>query len=80
MITRDDVMDRLVHTDFWHVKGTCTTVCCLIFRSGFTELGWSQCADPKDFDAEKGEKFALADAIDRSLKYIAWEKANQRGA
>ena len=55
MIKRDDVMDRLVHTDFWHVKGTCTTVCCLIFRSGFTELGWSQCADPKDFDAEKGE-------------------------
>ena len=79
MINRTDVMNLVDHIEYWRPDGTYTTVCCLIFKSGFTELGWSQCADPKDFDAEKGEKFALADAIDRSLKYIAWEKAHQRG-
>lgn len=79
MINRDEVLDLVVHVEYWHPKGTCTTVCCLIFRSGFTELGWSQCADPEDFDAEKGKKYALDDAIDRSLKYVAWEKAHQRG-
>lgn len=77
MISRDDVMDRLVHTDFWHVKGTCTTVCCLIFRSGFTELGWSQCADPEEFDPEKGKEYALDCAVEQSLKYLAWDKARQ---
>lgn len=77
MISRDDVMDRLVHTDFWHVKGTCTTVSCLIFRSGFTELGWSQCADPEEFDPEKGKEYALDCAVEQSLKYLAWDKARQ---
>lgn len=80
MINRDEVLDLVVHVEYWHPKGTLTTVCCLIFRSGFTELGWSQCSDREDFDAEKGKKYAFDDAVERALRYVAWDKANQRGA
>lgn len=78
MIKRDEVLDLVVHVEYWHPKGTCTTVCCLIFQSGFTELGWSQCADPEDFDPEKGKEYALDCAVEQSLKYLAWDKARQR--
>lgn len=78
MINRDDVMSLVDRIEYWRSDGTYTTVCCLIFKSGFTELGWSQCADPEDFDAEKGKKYAFDDAVERALKYLAWDKACRR--
>lgn len=79
MIKREDLLSLVDRIEYWCPDGTYTTVCCLIFKSGFTELGCSQCADPEDFDAEKGKKYALDDAVEHALKYLAWDKACQRG-
>lgn len=78
MINRNDVMNLVDHIEYWRPEGTYTTVCCLIFKSGFTELGWSQCADSEDFDPEKGKEYALECAVEQSLKYLVWDKARQR--
>lgn len=56
MLNKDDLLDLIVHVEYWHPKGTCTTVCCLIFQSGFTELGWSQCADLEGIDLSEMEE------------------------
>lgn len=39
------------------------TVCILVLRNGFTVIGKSAPADPKNFDPELGRKFALEDAM-----------------
>lgn len=38
------------------------TFCVLVLRNGFTVVGQSACADPKQFDAVIGQKLALSDA------------------
>lgn len=78
MIAKDEMMQLVDHIDYWHPEGTATTVCCLVFKNGFTELGWASCADPKEFNEDKGKEFALESAIENSLRYLAWVKADQR--
>ncbi len=42
------------------------TICTLVLDNGWVLTGTSACADPKNFDPEKGRKFAREDAL-RSL-------------
>ena len=78
MITKDTLMERVHRIDYWHPANSAATVCCLIFKNGMTGIGWSACANPAEFDSELGKKYALEDAIARSLGFIAWEQANDR--
>lgn len=78
MISRQELMERVDRVDYWHPAKTTVTVCCLVFKNGMSALGWSACADPKEFDSEQGKQYALDDAVERSLGFIAWEQANEQ--
>jgi hypothetical protein len=39
------------------------TICILVMRNGFTIIGKSAPASPKNFDAELGRRFAYEDAV-----------------
>lgn len=49
----------------YYILGQKTTVCLLTLHSGFEVVGTSACVDPKDFDKEIGERFALRAAMSR---------------
>lgn len=78
MISKEELMQRVDRVDYWHPAKTTVTVCCLVFKNGISVLGSSACANPKEFDSELGKKYALDDAVERSLGFIAWEQANER--
>lgn len=61
------------------------TVCILVLRNGFTIIGKSAPADPKNFDPELGRKFALEDAMRQCwplmgyhLRQAMWEQDTVR--
>ena len=78
MITKEELMEKVERIDYWQPKGTTTTVCCLIFKNGFTTLGQSACADWAEFDAEKGKQYAFENAVENSFRFLAWDRAQKR--
>ena len=77
MSVKDELMRLVDHVDYWQPEGATVMVCCLVFKNGITELGWASCMDPKNFDEKKGREFALESAVEKSLCYLAWAKAEQ---
>jgi hypothetical protein len=61
-----DLIDKAILEEHYHVfDGTCTTVCCLVLRNGFTVVGKSACASPENFDVSIGRKIAFDMARDK---------------
>lgn len=58
-----EAVESAIMDEAYHVfEGTTLTVCCLTLRNGYTVVGESACADPQNFNAELGRKFAKKDA------------------
>ena len=77
-MNRSEVSSRVVRTEYWSVPSTTTTVCCIIFDNGYTEIGVSSCVDDDEYNVERGKEIAYANAIDNAICYLAWEKRNER--
>lgn len=57
--------DKVGHEGGWNAPPqtlSLLTFCVLVLKNGFTVVGQSACADPKQFDATIGRKLAHADA------------------
>lgn len=65
---------RLAVPDMEHM-----TVLAVTFRNGFMVIGKSAPADPENFDAELGMKFAREDAIRQSWPLFAFALLNEKG-
>ena len=51
----------------------CTmTICVLVMQNGFTFIGYSNCADPANFDAEVGERYAYENAFKQIWSHEAY--------
>lgn len=48
------------------------TICVLVLRNGFTVIGTSSCADPKNFNAEMGKKVARENAMREVWKLLGF--------
>lgn len=48
------------------------TVCALVLDNGFVVTGESACADPKNFDAQKGRTFAREVAIKKAWGFLGY--------
>ena len=63
-VTLDSILAKIEHTDFLHPpRHPHMTIAVLTLRNGFIIIGKSTPADPENFDAELGKKFATEDAI-----------------
>lgn len=65
-VTLDSIKGAIVETEYFH-PALCPhmTVAFVRMMNGFVVLGQSAPADPANFDAELGKRFALEDAIRR---------------
>ena len=61
-LTPDDINATILTKLYYVFPGTCSTVCCLVLRNGFTVIGESACASPENFNEEIGRKLAFDDA------------------
>lgn len=61
-ITPADIDAQIAAASYHVFEGTTTTVCCLLLRNGFTVVGESACADPRNFNEELGRKIAYDNA------------------
>lgn len=60
------LIDGCIVTKQFHTfEGTCTMVCLLTLKNGFTVTGESACASPENFDQEIGEEIAYDNARDK---------------
>lgn len=65
-------MDNYIKSVEYQVMGKKTTVCLLTLFNGFEIIGKSACVNPKDFDKELGEKYALEDAKKNLGEFIGF--------
>ena len=58
-----DLLEQVIVSEQFHVfHGTTFTSCLLTLKNGYTVLGESACASPKNFNAELGRKIARDNA------------------
>ena len=60
-VTLDHLHGLIKHRTFQHQAFL--TICILVLKNGFIITGQSACADPSNYDVEKGDHFALEDAL-----------------
>lgn len=79
-VTKEGIQDKIVARMFTVIPGTTITLCVLTLENGYTVTGESACADPANFDKEKGEAYAEEAAIDKVWPlegYLLREKLHQ---
>ena len=63
-ITLQDLKAKVVEEEYFNPSSMPhLTICVVILRNGFSLVGKSAPADPANFDAEVGRKFAFDDAL-----------------
>ncbi len=64
-VTIEQIEGAIIREQYYVFPNTTVTVCALTVRDGFTATGESACADPDNFDAELGKRYARERAIDK---------------
>lgn len=63
-VSLDSIMSKVEHTDYINPdRHPHMTICLITMENGFVLVGKSTPADPQNFDAELGKKFAKDDAL-----------------
>lgn len=76
MSMKEQVESMIKQADYWRVPNTNTTVCCLTFKNGFTEIG--VCHDFDEYDEVESSRVAYENAINNSLRYLAWQQKDSK--
>lgn len=77
-----DIIDKIVSTEYIRMTDGRTTVCNVTMRNGFTVRGESSCVDAREFNQALGEKYAFEQAIDKIWAfegYLLRERHYQAG-
>ncbi len=64
-LTPDHINSVIVNEQYHVFEGTCTTVCCLTLKNGFTCIGESACASPENFNEQIGRDIAKTNAREK---------------
>lgn len=63
-VSMDIIKAKIDHVDYWHPdRHPHMTICLITMKNGFVVLGKSAPADPLNYDADLGAKFAYEDAF-----------------
>lgn len=77
-ISSKHIQDAIKCKEFHLFRNTRHIVCCVTLHCGYTVIGESACADPKEFDLEVGQGYALEDAERKVGALLAFEQAMKR--
>lgn len=73
-VTQKDVNDAIVRTEYLNAgPNGLLTVCVLTLWNGFTVLGQSACADPRNFDLSICRRLAHTDAVNKIWALMGYE-------
>lgn len=64
-VTTEGINRKIVKKDYYRFAYTTVTICLLTLENGFSVVGESAAASPKNFDAEIGMKIAYQNAYDK---------------
>ena len=82
-VTLKQLHDKISSVEYIYPKSAPTlTIAIVILDNGYSVLGESACADPKKFNKELGQKFALESAVRKIWPlegYVLRERLNQEG-
>ena len=76
MVDKKYLESMIKQADYWHVPNTNTTVCCLTFKNGFTEIG--VCHDLDEYDEVESSRVAYENAVNNSLRYLVWQQKDSK--
>ena len=76
-VTEQDIKNRIAKVEYYPGLGTLTH-CCIVMVNGFSVTGESACIDPKNFDAELGQKYAYEDAFKKLWALEGYLLAEER--
>lgn len=58
--------------DYYRFPNTCTTVCCILCKNGYSVVGCSHALDPDTFNEEMGKEVAKENAERELLQVLAY--------
>lgn len=79
-VTIQDVAAAIVDETYTVLPDGRTTICQLTMRNGFTVDGKSACVDKNEFNAELGNKYARAQAVEKVWMFLGYDLQNKLAA
>ena len=71
-ITPEKLEESIIKSDFYFLDDGVTTICQLTLLNGFTVIGKSACADPKNFNKELGKKYSKEEARKEAWAFLGY--------
>lgn len=71
-ITEEYLQKFISAIQYYHFPFTNITVCCIICTNGYSEIGYSACIDPNEFDEELGKQYAKENAEKKLKEKLAF--------
>ncbi len=62
-VTNQSIDARIDKVEYQRLPGTTLTICIITMVNGFTVTGESACADPDEYNQERGEEIAYENAF-----------------
>ena len=76
-VTTEMVEAEIESSQFHHFRDTTVTVCCLTLKNGFTVVGKSACANPKNFEVMLGQQLAYDDEKQQVYSYLGFRLCDE---
>lgn len=67
-LTPEYIKSRIVSTDYHVFPNTQLTICCIVLKNGYTEIGESACVSPENFNVSIGRNIAYENAVEKVWK------------
>lgn len=72
-VTLAQVLENIVREEVWDIPGSTAKVVALICKNGHVAIGFNNCVDPAEYDAELGLKYAREKAMDDVWAQMGYE-------
>ena len=76
-VTKEGIEARISAVDYIVINNSTVTICSIKMVNGFSVRGESACVDPRNFNAEIGQKIAYQDAFNKLWQLEGYLLAEQ---
>ena len=71
-VSQDSAESVIEEEHYFRVPGTCTMICALVLRNGFTVSADAACADPANYIEETARQRSRAKAKEKIFQHLAY--------